>query len=53
MRRKMGTRKKASSGSNVTQLNKQIPLYQRKKWCRGIFSSKYLTIDALYEILPK
>lgn len=23
MRRKMGTRKKASSGSNVTQLNKQ------------------------------
>ena len=46
MRRKMGTRKKASSGSNVTQLNKQIPLYQRKKWYRGICSSKYLTTDA-------
>ena len=26
---------KASAGSNVTQLNKQIPLYQRKKWYRG------------------
>ena len=46
MRRKMGTRKKASAGSNVTQLNKQIPLYQRKKWYRGICSSKYLTTDA-------
>ena len=39
--------------AKVTKLNKQIPLYQRKKWCRGIFSSKYLTIDALYVILPK
>ena len=40
MRRKMGTRKKASAGSNVTQLNKQIPLYQRKKWYRGGFFAK-------------
>ena len=29
MRRKMGTRKKASAGSNVTQLNKSLYTYAR------------------------